>query len=136
MQRRGIILYNISIYHVYKEEGHRPIVLNQCRNSATNTDPELKQHRSSVSLPSKHKTSAQHLYNVGPTSWTLVRPCTNAIQMPWAKDAQQASFKSWPNIHDIWLTQKRHPLNGSCSPERFDISALTQQTQGADPTLR
>ena len=24
MQRRGIILYNISIYHVYQEEGHRP----------------------------------------------------------------------------------------------------------------
>ena len=136
MQRRGIILYNISIYHVYKEEGHRPIVLNQCRKSATNTtntDPELKQHRASVSLPSKHKTSAQHLYNVGQTSSTLVRPCTNALQMPWAKDAQQASFKSWPSIQ---LTQKRHPLNGSCSPERCDISALTQQTQGADPTLR
>ena len=26
MQRRGIILYNISIHHVYKEKGHRPII--------------------------------------------------------------------------------------------------------------
>ena len=28
-------------------------------------------------LPSKHKTFVQHLYNVGPTSSTLVQHCTN-----------------------------------------------------------
>ena len=31
--------------------------------------------------PSKHKTFVQHLYNVGPTSSTLVQRCINVIQM-------------------------------------------------------
>ena len=31
--------------------------------------------------PSKHKTFLNHLYNVGPTSLTLVQHCTNVIQM-------------------------------------------------------
>ena len=31
--------------------------------------------------PSTHKTFVQHLYNVGPTSSTLVQHCTNAIQI-------------------------------------------------------
>ena len=32
-------------------------------------------------LPSKHKPFVQHLYNVGPTSSTLVQHCINVIQM-------------------------------------------------------
>ena len=32
-------------------------------------------------VPSKHKTFVQHLYNIGPTSSTLVQLCTNVIQM-------------------------------------------------------
>ena len=32
-------------------------------------------------IPSKQKTFVQHLYNVGTTSKTLGRRCTNAIQM-------------------------------------------------------
>ena len=32
-------------------------------------------------LPSKHKTFVYHLYNVGPTSSTLVQHCINVIQM-------------------------------------------------------
>ena len=31
--------------------------------------------------PSKQKTFVEHLYNVGPTSKTLGRHCTNVIQM-------------------------------------------------------
>ena len=34
-----------------------------------------------ANLPSKHKTFVQHLYNVYPTSSTLVQHCTNIIQM-------------------------------------------------------
>ena len=34
-----------------------------------------------VTLLSKHKTFVYHLYNVGPTSSTLVQHCTNVIQM-------------------------------------------------------
>ena len=30
---------------------------------------------------SKHKTFVQHLYNVGPSSSTLVQHCTNVVQM-------------------------------------------------------
>ena len=33
------------------------------------------------SPPSKHKTFVWHLYNIGPTSKTLDRHCTNVIQM-------------------------------------------------------
>ena len=33
------------------------------------------------SIPSKHKTFVQHLYNVGPTSSTLVQHCINVAQM-------------------------------------------------------
>ena len=31
-------------------------------------------------VPSKHKTFVQHLYNVGPTSSTLDQQCINVIQ--------------------------------------------------------
>ena len=31
--------------------------------------------------PSKHKTFVEHLYNVGATSQTLGRRCTNVVQM-------------------------------------------------------
>ena len=31
--------------------------------------------------PGKHKTFVQYLYNVGPTSKTLARRCTNVVQM-------------------------------------------------------
>ena len=34
-----------------------------------------------LGIASKHKTYVQHLYNVGPTSSTLVRHCINVIQM-------------------------------------------------------
>ena len=34
-----------------------------------------------VFLPSKHNTFLRHLYNVGPTSSTLVQHCPNVIQM-------------------------------------------------------
>ena len=34
-----------------------------------------------IFIPIKHKTFVYHLYNVGPTSSTLVRHCTNVIQM-------------------------------------------------------
>ena len=37
--------------------------------------------RHCVGLPSKHKTFVQHLRNVGPTSSTLARHCTNVIQI-------------------------------------------------------
>ena len=97
MQRRGIILYNISIYHVYKEEGHRPIVLNQCRNSVTNTDPELKQHRASVSLPSKHKTSIQRRPNVFDVGPTLHKCYTNALRLPGIQYWIFSSEQKTPN---------------------------------------
>ena len=43
---------------------------------------KLKGHsNASNGLPSKHKTFVSHLYNVGPTSKTLGRRCTNGIQM-------------------------------------------------------
>ena len=32
-------------------------------------------------IPNKHKTFVYHLYNIGPTSSTLVQRCINAIQM-------------------------------------------------------
>ena len=130
MQRRGIILYNISIHHVYKEKGHGPII----GYSAKSMPGQRHKHRpriAGVSLTSQHKTSAQMLYKcLAYAEYTAL----DIFQR--AKDDQQAPFKSWPSIHDIWPTQKRHPLNGSCSPVRCDISALTQQTRGADPTLR
>ena len=34
-----------------------------------------------VPHPRKHKTSVEHLYNVGPTSSTLGQYCANVIQM-------------------------------------------------------
>ena len=78
-------------------------MLNQCRNSVINTDPELIQHRAGV-------------------------PTYSTGYFPGAWATEQAPFKS--------STQKRHPLNGWCSPVRCDNSALTQQTRGSDPPLR
>ena len=86
-------------------------MLNQCRNSVINTDPELIQHRASVSTYS-----------------------TGYFLGAWA--TLQAPFKSWPSVYETEPTRKkRHPLNGSCSPVRCDNSVLSQQTRGSDPPL-
>ena len=44
-----------------------------------------------VSAPSQHKTFVKHLYNVGPTSSTLVQHCINVIQMFWTCWVSSAS---------------------------------------------
>ena len=41
----------------------------------------LGKYVSNMQYPSKHKTFVYHLYNVGPTSKTLGRRCTNVIQL-------------------------------------------------------
>ena len=51
--------------------------------------------------PSKHKTFVQHLYNVGPTSSTLVQHCAIVIQMfcvYWDRSDYPANTKHLYNI--------------------------------------
>ena len=48
-------------------------------------------------LPSKHKTFLTHLYNVGPTSATLVQHCINVIQMCCVYWVVSAHSGPWPS---------------------------------------
>ena len=58
-------------------------------------------------IPSKHKTFVEHLYNVGPTSKTLGRRCTNVIQMFYVYWVGMSCWVRWrftcsdntPSIH-------------------------------------
>ena len=45
------------------------------------THPQNQLVRFLLRYPSKHKTFVYHLYNVGPTSSTLVQHCINVIQI-------------------------------------------------------
>ena len=51
------------------------------KGSGANHHPRAPSQMLTCKLPSKHKTFVQHLYNVGPTSSTLVHHCTNITQM-------------------------------------------------------
>ena len=62
------------------------------------------------SYPSEHWTFVWHLYNVGPTSKTLGRRCTNGIQM--FCDRVPANAKHLYNIY-IMLDQRRRRWAGS-----------------------
>ena len=62
-------------------------------------------------LPSKYKTFVWYLYNVGPTSQTLGRLCTNVIQMfcvCWVITRHHQVHYArltlcWSDLHEIWL---------------------------------
>ena len=72
-------------------------------------------------IPSIHHTerqtqiTCQHLHTVGPTSKTLGRRCTNAIQMPCA-------CRDWPKVERLSLYNK-HEINGKTSNARRQANA-------------
>ena len=74
--------------------------------------------------PSKHKTFVWHLYNVGPTSSTLVQHCTNVIQMfcvCWpahlcpgvqqTQDVESTLVYRWSTVYDAEPTLNQHWSN-------------------------
>ena len=94
-------------------------MLNRCRNKVTNTDPELKQQRVSIYIvqgifqePETPNNMNKRRSNVGPASAKPGQP----------KNATRSTASA--------------RRGGVISRHTCDISAQTEQTRGADPTLR
>ena len=65
----------------------------------------LAQHWNIIRQPSKHKAFLSHLYNVGPTSSTLVQHCINVIKM---------FCVYWEGYHINLVAMVCHHTQGSC----------------------
>ena len=92
-----------AVGHLQRKQGRGLEEIHPLGQINSFTQGHLNAGQKGGALTSKHKTFVWHLYNVGPTSKTLVQHCINGIQMfcaYWGSGMfeqylKQLGFKCW-----------------------------------------